>query len=94
MKSNAGLDKQKCERQKNFLFFSSSKVNLEAEIIIYRYLLDTYGFGEKITVVPQKKIVAKEMTGKFIAKGRKKRSIGISKCIRKEVSCQSRSIFS
>ncbi|CAF1116324.1 unnamed protein product [Adineta ricciae] len=57
-----------------------SKVNLEAEIIIYRYLLDAYGFGEKITVVPQKKIVAKEMTGKFIAKGRKKRSIGIKEC--------------
>ncbi|CAF1255120.1 unnamed protein product, partial [Adineta ricciae] len=56
------------------------EVNLEAEIIIYRYLLDAYGFGEKITVVPQKKIVAKEMTGKFIAKGRKKRSIGIKEC--------------
>lgn len=60
-----------------------SKVSLEAEIIIYRYLLDNcgYGSGERVTVVPQKQImstVSTEMSGKFVAKGRKKRAVGIS----------------
>ena len=32
-----------------------------------------------MTVVPHKQIVESGMTGKFIAKGRKKRSVGISK---------------
>ncbi|CAF1080098.1 unnamed protein product [Adineta steineri] len=33
-----------------------SKINLETEIVIYRYLLDTYGTGERQTIVPQKQI--------------------------------------
>ncbi|CAF1408071.1 unnamed protein product [Adineta steineri] len=33
-----------------------NKINLETEIVIYRYLLDTYGTGERMTIVPQKQI--------------------------------------
>ncbi|UJR20187.1 hypothetical protein I4U23_023319 [Adineta vaga] len=58
-----------------------SKVNLEAEIIIYRYLLDSYGFGERVTVVPQKQTVAREIPNKFNTKRQKKRSIGIKECV-------------
>ncbi|CAF1082165.1 unnamed protein product [Adineta steineri] len=58
----------------------SSKINLETEIIIYRYILNAFENEEQVTIVPHKSTVANETIGKFIAKGRKKHSIGIKEC--------------
>ncbi|UJR08457.1 hypothetical protein I4U23_012727 [Adineta vaga] len=57
-----------------------SKVHLEAEIIVYRYLLDNSQIGGHVTVAPQKTTYETGMAGKLVAKSRKKRSIGIKEC--------------
>ena len=61
-------------------FSFSSKINLEAEIIVYRHLLDNTGVEGRVTVVAAKQPIKDETTGQLVAKRQRKGSIGISKC--------------
>ncbi|CAF0902809.1 unnamed protein product [Adineta ricciae] len=57
-----------------------SKVHLEAEIIVYRYLLDNSQSGGRVIVTQPKPNYESGMSGKLVAKSRKKKSIGIKEC--------------
>ncbi|CAF0868179.1 unnamed protein product [Adineta ricciae] len=57
-----------------------SKIHLEAEIIVYRYLLDNSQIGGRVIVTPPKTNYESGMSGKLVAKSRKKKSIGIKEC--------------
>jgi hypothetical protein len=57
-----------------------SKVHLESEIIVYQHLLDNTQGGGQMIVGPSKPVYESGLAGKLVAKSRKKRSIGISKC--------------
>ncbi|CAF1231078.1 unnamed protein product, partial [Didymodactylos carnosus] len=62
-----------------------SKINLEAEIIVYRHLLDSSEIHEQVMVAPIYQSVGSEMTGKFIVKNQNHGAIGISECgVKKE----------
>lgn len=62
------------------LFFS--KADLEAEIIVYRNILNIYEIEQRAVIVPQTHIQAdgSEMMGKLVVKSQRKGSIAISKC--------------
>ncbi len=57
-----------------------SKADLEAEIIVYRHLLEIYEIEHRVTVVPQTEKFATEMMGKLFVKSQKRGPVGISKC--------------
>jgi len=42
--------------------------------------LDCSQVGGQITIAPHKQTFGNEMAGKFVAKAKQKRSVGISKC--------------
>ncbi len=57
-----------------------SKADLEAELIVYRHLLEIYEIEHRVTVVPQTETYGSETTGKLVVKSQKRGAIGISKC--------------
>ncbi len=58
-----------------------SKADLEAEIIVYRHLLEIYQIEHhQVTVIPQTQTYGSETMGKLVVQSQKKGSIGISEC--------------
>lgn len=73
---------ENAERDESFFCsirsFPFSKIHLEAEIIVYRYLLDNSQVGGQVVITSPKTNYESGMSGKLVAKSRKKKSIGIS----------------
>jgi len=74
-----------------------SKADLEAEIIVYRHLLEIYEIEHRVTVIPQTQTetYGSATMGRLVVKSQKKGLIGISECeIEKQMKRECSSFFS